>query len=671
MLKSVTLLLLGIHTTTPGTFYLGISLMAARLFALIIGIDHYQSGGIWDLTSCVEDAKRIKRFLIDGINVPKDQICLLLDRQATKRAIEDSFMEHLVNNTAISRGDAIVIYFAGHGSVLPAPREWFQGDAHSVTGNVEVLCPYDHDTRQLEGRIAGISDRSMHALLQELAQAKGDNITLITDCCFSPLKSRVNALDRSITRWTPTMKAKPDDLYTGLWPGARGKPHTRGLGFYEAHSNSHVLLAACSPGDKALEGKSGGRFTHCFLEVAAEMSLHRTSYSLLFDRLLQKMASDEQRPLCLGYRKARIIFDAIPFVVDARYIPVGLGDDTRPRLEVGTIQGIVAGSEFTFHLHNYRASRNPPIATVVASEVHSTWCVGRIKSSTQSLPKTCWAQITRWNNRRPFRVHLKTTLTALCRGWALRRSIPTKLGGPQSRSGLNIIRVKNAGQADITMTVGPRNLTVERHDDESPVNARRVVPIQHQDPLSVIDDAARFHLHLHRRNSENPLGGLVSMELFRLNPTSWARIGGNLLRDGKATISYEKGAIFTVILRNRSDVDLWPYLFYMDPACFGITKVYDPELSSTTPPLRRRGHLDIGSGKPGSEALSFALGEHADLESGFLKLFLAPKPVPLGMIQQCQVFNSLPLFLKEEGSSSDIDEQMWDTVSACVQFIRD
>ncbi|KAG5647041.1 hypothetical protein DXG03_001411 [Asterophora parasitica] len=642
--------------------------MIARLFALVIGIDHYQSGRIWDLNSCAEDAKRIRRFLVDDLNIPRDQICLLLDRQATKRAIEDTIMTHLVNNAAIERGDAILIYFAGHGSVIPAPKGWFQGDAYSVTGNVEVLCPYDHDMKLLGGRVAGISDRSMHALIRELAQSKGDNITFIADCAFSPLASRKNAVDRSTTRWTPTSKAKPDDLYMGLWPGARGKPESRGLGFHTAHSDTHVFLAACSPGDKAVEGKGGGRFTHALLEAAAAVSLHRTSYSLLFDRIAQNAELEDQRPVCLGKHKNRVVFDGTPFLVDARYVPVSLGDDTRPRLEVGAIMGIVEGSEFSLHLHNHRASMNPSIATVVISEVHPTWCIGRIKSSTQSLPRACWARITRWNNRRPFRVHLKATLASLCRVWKLRRGLSTRPNGTPSRGGLNVIRVKDARQADISMVVGRRNVSLKAYDDGD-INARRVVKVERRDPLEVIDDAARFNLHLHRKHPDTPLDGRVSMELYRLDPTSWKRTDENLLRDGKATIPYEKGAIFSVIIRNTTDMDLWPYLFYMDPNSFGITKVYDPELSIRVPPLPRRSYLEIGSGKRGSEALSFALSEQHDLDSGFLKLFLAPKLIFLDMIEQGNTIpgDASPVLAKDAFGAPD---QIWDALSACVQFVR-
>lgn len=92
----------------------------ARIFSLIIGIDNYKSGHIWNLHACVEDAKKIKKWLLDEFGVPRDQICLLLDSRATKSNIENAFMAHLVNNSSIDPGDAILIYFAGHGSSMLA-----------------------------------------------------------------------------------------------------------------------------------------------------------------------------------------------------------------------------------------------------------------------------------------------------------------------------------------------------------------------------------------------------------------------------------------------------------------------------------------------------------------------------------------------------------------------
>lgn len=651
--------------------------MSTRVFALIIGIDNYKSGSIWNLESCVDDAKKIKRWLTYDLSVPRDQICLLLDSEATKLRIEDSFMSHLVNNPAIERGDAIFIYFAGHGSSMTAPPDWFNGDS----GNVELICPHDHDTKGPEGRIAGISDRSVHALIKELHKAKGDNITLMLDCCFSPTQSPANIRERSHTRWTPTLRAKRDDLYAGLWQGARGEKCSKGLGFYQPQSTTHVLVAACRPGEKAVENKDGGKFTNALLEAKQEIALHRTTYNHLIDYLLPMMPED-QRPLCLGRHRNRVIFDAVPFLPDARYVSVGLDNDKRLRIEMGAIHGIVEGSELSVHIHNFRGSLNPPIANVHVIKVHATWSLGQCTSQETLVPKGCWARITRWNNRTPFRVHLKKGIASLIRRWKVRKGIPSKVGGPPSKGGLNILRVKHAAQADISIDVGCREITVERHDEVIAANCRRSVQLEKKKDteLTLVDAAARFHLHLHRRNPETPLRNLVSMELFRLDPLSWSKVGANLLENGRTTILYEQGAIFSVVIHNKSDVDLWPYLAYMDPNCYGITMLYHPDPSSSpNPPLRKHGRLEIGSGKPGSEALSFNLADDEFHNSGFLKLFISSTSVPMAVIGQGpSPMNSITPepFVGHDAGEWKLDTvnskrpQLWDTTFACVTFIK-
>ena len=640
----------------------------SRVFALVVGIDIYKSGNIWNLHSCVEDAKCIKRWLIDGLNAPKDQIRTLLNNQATKQNIEDSFMEHLVNNPAIEKNDAIIIYFAGHGSSLVAPRDWFQ-EVDNNTAEVQVICPYDHDTNTTQGRIAGISDRSLHALIDDLSSTKGNNITLILDCCFSPPQTPRNVLDRRITRWTRTTKAVSDDLYRGLWSGARGKPHTSHLGFFSYPLTTHTLLAACSFRDKAVEDKEGGKFTTNLIRAMSELPLHRTSYAHLIEHL--QTTSDSQRFVCLGQHKDRTVFNDVPFVIDKRFSFSTLESDTNQlKVEVGAIHGIVEGSELSICLHNYLCSKNPPIACAVVSELHPTWCYVQIKSQTSKVPRTCWAKVSKWNNHRPFRVNLKSTLTSFIRIWKLGRTIPTKVGGLPSKGGLNILRVKHAAQADISLTLEPRRISIVQHQPISSEKHHRVVKIENEDGLEVIDDAARFNLHLFRKNPEYPLQNLIEMELFRLDPLSWTKVDSNVLDDGAAILPYEGGAIYQVILQNKSQVDLWPYLAYMDPNRYSITMLYHPDLSLEKPPLQKQGFLEIGSGKPGSEALSFALGDHNHLDSGYLKLFLSSTPVTMNLLEQASPFSSLPPPDYEGLPVTQPEVQVWDTSIALVTFIR-
>jgi hypothetical protein len=606
-----------------------LQMSSTRIFALIIGIDTYKSGNIWNLHACVEDARKMKRWLVEKLNVPRGQIRLLLDHHATKSNIEDSFMEHLVNNPSIEPGDAILIYFAGHGSRISAPPDWYETEGSP--GLVEVICPFDHDTKASQGRVAGISDRSLHAMVEDLAACKGDNITLFLDCCFSPVQTPANIIDRSITRWTRTPKAVPEDLYRGLWSTARGKFHASDQGFFLS-TGSHVLLAASCPGQKATESKEGGRFTVAFLQAVSDLPLHRTSYEQLIDHLREQVHDDPAQYSCFGKHKHRILFDDVPFPPDSRFTAASIDDETRQmKIEVGAMHGIVEGSEFSLHLHNYRHSQNLPIGTVVVVDVRPSWCLARVKSQLSTFPKICWAQVTKWNNSRPFCIYLKSTLISFFRMWKLRKSFPTKFDATRPKNEAHVLRVNKSEDADISLTVDGKGVVVYQNSTLPASNSHMVMT--DKDPKEVIDDAVRFNLHLFRNNVLKPFQNLIDMEIWRIDPLSWSKISDNYLENGTAIIPHERGAIFQIILRNNSKIDLWPYIVYMDPNRYTISTVYSSD-SRKEAPLLSQGSLQICSGQPGSEALTFSLDDHTQVDRGFLKVFLSSVPVSMKILEQ-------------------------------------
>lgn len=644
--------------------------MATRVFAVIIGIDTYKSGTVSNLRSCTKDAKKISQWLINDLGVPKEHIRLLLDSKATKSNLEDTIMEHLINNPDIEHGDAVFIYFAGHGSQLSAPADWFQDD--QPDGFVDILCTYDHDAANSSGRLVGISDRSMQALLDDLADVKGDNITFVLDCCFSPLQGQTNSHDGRQVRWTPTVKAMSDDLYQGLWPSARGKSCARGSGFCESQPKNYILLAACEQGEKATEGKDGGKFTGAFLKTVANVALHRTSYALLHDLLIQETCGI-QRPICVGLNKKKILFDAIPFIADGQFVPAELEDTTHLHIGAGAVHGITIGSNFTLHLHNYRGSKNPSLANVHVVEIHPTWCVGEVQSTEISLPTKTWARVSRLNNLTPYKVKLKATLTSFLKFLKLRRSLPTKAdNGRPSLLSLNVIRVSDKSQADMSLKIDRQDVVIDRYDQLLAPACRRTLKIERKSGIEAINDAARFHLQLHSENLECPLFNLVKMEIYSLDPLTWRRREPNLLIDGQATIRCDQSAIFTAVIRNKSSYDLWPYLFFMDANCHGITVLYHPDPTLSIVPLPKHSTLHVGSSKPGSEALSFALADR-NLESGYLKLFLTSSPVPMNMIEQgpSDEWVHSPTYLETFFRSSSGDNDIWDTSLACLSFMKD
>ena len=143
------------------------------IFALVIGINNYQDGSPPSLHGCVNDSKTVFAYLKDTLHVPETNVVLLHNEQATREKIIGTFKSHFINNSAITRGDAIIFYFAGHGSRQKAPDGW-----HSEDNRVETICPYD------VMRASGIPDYTFTHLLQQLAFYKGNNIVCALDICW-------------------------------------------------------------------------------------------------------------------------------------------------------------------------------------------------------------------------------------------------------------------------------------------------------------------------------------------------------------------------------------------------------------------------------------------------------------------------------------------------------
>ena len=380
--------------------------MTRQTFALLIGINEYQSADIWNLRSAKKDARRIEQWLLHDLLVPPGHICTLFDSQATKGNIEDRFASHLIQNPAIESGDAIVVYFAGHGSSLRAPSTWLER-GH---GDVSVLCPYDYDTKISSGRFnAGISDASLDAMLQDLSEAKGDNITVILDTCFSLPSGHIDPLERRVIRYTPTRKAKPQDLLAGMWQGSthsRKAPSVGGRGFTGVAPASHTVLAACAAGWAAVERDDGGIFTSAFMALKDSRALHKVTYADLPLELRPYMG-DHQEAVCAGANADRILFNGVPFASDNHFVAAAPHDEKHLRIHAGAMHGITVGTELSLHPHNHKGSLNLPLGIFIVTEVFSTWCLAEPDHPGKEAQRGGWAQVTRWNTETPFRVDVQ------------------------------------------------------------------------------------------------------------------------------------------------------------------------------------------------------------------------------------------------------------------------
>jgi hypothetical protein len=147
-----------------------------HLFALIIGINNYESHKIPNLEGAVPDADAVRDYLQKQLGVPSNQIRNLRDSGATRAAIIDGIKAFSFNNK-IKEGDPILIYYAGHGGSAGTPKGWEVGS----TNKIELLIPYDYSSSLEDGDPKhGIPDRTLGALLSQLADKKGDNIVCQT-----------------------------------------------------------------------------------------------------------------------------------------------------------------------------------------------------------------------------------------------------------------------------------------------------------------------------------------------------------------------------------------------------------------------------------------------------------------------------------------------------------
>jgi len=103
-------------------------------WAVVIGINAYQHAS--PLSFAVQDAEAVAALLTSQFAFPNDRVQLLLDAQATRQTIEQTFLS--LAHDKVHPDDRVLIFFAGHGHTRRAKR-----------GEVGYLIPVDGDTGDL------------------------------------------------------------------------------------------------------------------------------------------------------------------------------------------------------------------------------------------------------------------------------------------------------------------------------------------------------------------------------------------------------------------------------------------------------------------------------------------------------------------------------------------
>ncbi len=259
------------------------------IYALIASIDNYPIPA-HRLNGCVNDAQSFSEYLkrFADANALPIKTVELFDEKATRQGIIKGFTHF----DAAKDGDMCVFYYSGHGSQMPAPKEfWDESDGQSET----MVC---YDSRLPKGR--DLADKELGYLLWKATGDKDVHFLVVTDCCHSGTITRT--LDMSV-------KSRMADAAITQ---SKAREY---LGFseYVKTDNSiqppaarHIHLSAAKDNETAKEynigGVQRGVFTYSLVE-ALEATGGRATYANLLEAVNAKVKNrvKEQSPQFNGY----------------------------------------------------------------------------------------------------------------------------------------------------------------------------------------------------------------------------------------------------------------------------------------------------------------------------------------------------------------------------------
>jgi Caspase domain len=250
-----------------------------KLYALFTAINAYQGQIVLDrtatfppLSGCISDVQAIEEWLkLDGSF--ELHPVHLFDAQATKANVVDAIRTHL---SKASAQDAVLWYFAGHGSVEVADQSVW-GAAES-DGRLEgIVCHYDSN----HAADCLLVDKEIRFLLHELSQKTGAHITTIFDCCHSGDNTRALTEDATLVKRQVDIvfpqRKWAEFVFADRLQAA--EVQQRGIETVLPEGN-YLQIAACESNEPATEGMINGRrhgiLTGFLLKVLRDTGGHVT-----------------------------------------------------------------------------------------------------------------------------------------------------------------------------------------------------------------------------------------------------------------------------------------------------------------------------------------------------------------------------------------------------------
>lgn len=345
-----------------------------RKLALIVGVGEYQDDKIPDLLGPPNDAKNMYELLTgeNGYGFPKQNVCLLLDKQADKASFQGVFNRALVERARAN--DIVVVYFAGHGGQA---RDLNQDEPDNRDETLLL-----HDASSVDAS-RDLTDDELHVMLTKL-NTQTPNITLILDSCNSGSAQRGMGAAAYVARFFSRNLA--DSASTE-------SEHVNDVGDAGAELTSTdlpglIALTAARDGTPALEINSRGIFTDALINTLSEGSDEPITYAQLARRVPVLVSSRcNQIPSFQGNLEGHV-FGASGVRRPVAWEVINIGET----LTLGgpPLPGYVTGSELRIYAGTAEGSdtKDPgkARATVIIEDITGLTATARVTAANADMP---------------------------------------------------------------------------------------------------------------------------------------------------------------------------------------------------------------------------------------------------------------------------------------------
>ncbi|KJA25051.1 hypothetical protein HYPSUDRAFT_76127 [Hypholoma sublateritium FD-334 SS-4] len=629
----------------------------SRLFALLVGINDYNPPplGLRPLRGAVADAQTFKQWL-EWSGVPSENIVLLTNESATCSAIITALTQ-LKTDHRIRHGDPILIFFAGHGAEVNAPDGWECGRADRM---IQVIVPHDCEAIKSGKRVGPIADRVLGALIGNIAEQKDNNIFVVLDCCHSASGTRgsnPSDVDNEVT-------SRAVDLVNDY--SASLEQQLRNIGAYQLASmpdinftnssiKSHVLLAACSQSEDALEyrdpqaGFMRGRFTAALLNFLYTTPLNTIRYSDILSRM-ERITS--QNPHCEGHFVDRIIFNSkIPDgprkAITVQYEEGSPGRRGQYILLAGRMQQIQTQSKFDIFekLDFNQVSRLGTLTVIEVRDLSSVATVTPVGHVSLEPKLDIVAVQKKSNAEDDLKIFIPRGNSFLPEYHYLKR-----LDG---MDGICLVQEQGNANINISMDQGKLSLIIRTlpHALLAPQEWEHTFKYDPRsaETQSVLSKAVHFFRHLKPASShfDTYIYDNITLKVFELADD--LRLGGrkpvepNLFDGNIIAIPHKHNVYHGIELTNgTSDLDLHVSIFIFSFSDLSIVPIVESRPNAgyrVDHSLSAGQKLALGWGAAGIQPIDSVLADDQAIDIQYLKVYISTQPTNMSFLAQTSPFS--------------------------------